>query len=475
MIKEGIISLTPEERNQVEDLIPDIIEAISGGYIGDNRQLEIGEIDALSADKTPIKVKIFVGNNLSLKHADGYYQTNDPKNPTDNLILIQQFHFAPYFKGLSGLDLKLTKIATGNENIGLEKLRKVLKHELIHAKDPAENQHYSNRGYKSDNAEVYYKSWTEFQTMTGQFFEAITTGVDRALRLGMSKDDILKALNNILQYYSGKTKIFNQEAKDFIQGSGKRNIFQSIINFFTKFKSAIEDYAEFLSMIKKYNPEGYKEFLTDLYKTIDQAKDRLKTLQEMQQINEVKRFQELAGILNEEANAEQAAEKGLEDFLGDIKSAASTIKPSPKDGQVKEGLITLFAIAAGAPGLLNLLGKGADLIGQYFSQGAVNSTKIGSALQKAGHKLEHKYIEGIAFLLKKAYPKDFGNEDPFDETSSLHDAAHGIYAAILAAAAVGSGMEAYNAVNLIIKGLEGGAAAFKSAEVAQLAQKIIAA
>jgi hypothetical protein len=195
----------------------------------------------------------------------------------------------------------------------------------------------------------------------------------------------------------------------------------------------------------------------------------------MEQINEVKRFQQLAGILNEEANAEQTAEKGLEDFLGDLKSAASTIKPSSKDGQVKEGLLTLFAVVAGAPGLLNLLGKGADLIGQYFSQGNVSSTKIGSALQKAGHKLEHKYIEGIAFLLKKAYPKDYGNEDPFDETSSLHDAAHGIYAAILAAAAVGSGVEAYNAVNVIIKGLEGGAAAFKSAEVAQLAQKIAAA
>ncbi len=195
----------------------------------------------------------------------------------------------------------------------------------------------------------------------------------------------------------------------------------------------------------------------------------------MQQINEIKRMQQLAGLLIEaEANAEQAAEKGLEDFLGDIKSAASTIKLSPKDGQVKEGLITLFAITAGAPGLLNLLGKGADLIGQYFSQGNVNSTKIGSALQKAGHKLEHKYIEGIAFLLKKAYPKDFGNEDPFDETSSLYDAAHGIYAAILAAAAIGSGVEAYNAANLIIKGLEAGAAAFKSAEVVQLAQKIAA-
>jgi hypothetical protein len=200
-------------------------------------------------------------------------------------------------------------------------------------------------------------------------------------------------------------------------------------------------------------------------------------IQEMKSnINEVIRMQQLAGIITEvEANAEQAAEKGLVDFLGDLKSAASTIKPSSKDGEVKEGLLTLFAVTAGAPGLLSLLGKGADLIGQYFSQGIITSTKIGAALQKAGHKLEHKYIEGIAFLLKKAYPKSYGDQDPFDTTSSLHDAAHGIYAAILAAAAIGSGIEAANAVNLIVKGLEGGAAAFKTAEVVQLAQKIAAA
>jgi hypothetical protein len=196
----------------------------------------------------------------------------------------------------------------------------------------------------------------------------------------------------------------------------------------------------------------------------------------LQLIQEAKRLQKLAGIISEvEANAEVAAEKGLTDFLGDLKSAASTIKPSPKDGEIQEGLLTLFAVAAGAPGLINLLGKGADLIGQYFSQGTVNSTKVGVALQKAGHKLEHKYIEAIAFLLKKAYPKDYGNQDPFDESSQLHDTAHGIYAAILAAAAIGSGVEAANAVNLIVKGLEGGAAAFKTAEVAQLAQKIAAA
>lgn len=186
------------------------------------------------------------------------------------------------------------------------------------------------------------------------------------------------------------------------------------------------------------------------------------------------RMQQLAGLITEATDpTEQTAEKGLADFLGDLKSAS--ISPSPNDGEVKEGLITLGAIVAGAPGLLNLLGKGADLIGQYFSQGTIASTKVGAALQKAGHKLEHKYIEAIASLLKKAYPQKYNNQDPFNDKSDLHDAAHGIYAAILAAAAVGSGVEAANAISVAVKAIEGGAAMFKTAEVMQLANKILAA
>lgn len=178
----------------------------------------------------------------------------------------------------------------------------------------------------------------------------------------------------------------------------------------------------------------------------------------------------------DEANIGQEVEKGLLDILGDLKSAASTIKPSPKDEEINEiGPGTVYALAVGAPGLINLLGKAVDGAANYFSYGAVGSTKVGQFLQKKGHKLEEKYIEGISFLLKKAYPKKFGNQDPLDKESSLYDAAHGIYAALLASAAVVSGFEAANAVNLVIKGLEGGAAAFKAAEVVQLVQKILAA
>ena len=174
--------------------------------------------------------------------------------------------------------MDFTKMMTGNENPGIDTLRKTLTHELIHAKDPALNHKFLKEPYDPGNEKVYYKSWTEFQTMTGQFFEAITTSVDRAVKLKMTKEEILSALDSILQFYSGKQTTFNQNAKDFIQGSGKRTAFQSLVNKFTNYSSAIDTYDSYIRMIKKYNPEGYKEFLTDLYKTVDDAKDKTKKL-----------------------------------------------------------------------------------------------------------------------------------------------------------------------------------------------------
>jgi hypothetical protein len=310
ILQEGTLQLTPEERQQVEKIIPDVIRVISGEYVGDNMMRYIADIDGISADKTPIKVKIYVGNDLSEKKADGYYQTNDPKNPTDNVILVQQFALQPYFN--SGE--KVYSTLTGDKSVGIEAVRRILKHELIHAKDPSRNQHYLKEPYDPKDKAVYYKSWSEFQTMTGQFFEAITTGVDRALDLGMPKEKILKVLNNILKVYSGKTTItgketLTQDTADFIQGTGKRNIFQALIKFAentissiagTKILNSLDTYVLYLNNIKKYNPEGYKEFLKDLYKTIDQAKDKLNNLKEMKYINEAKRLQQLAGIITEE-------------------------------------------------------------------------------------------------------------------------------------------------------------------------------
>ncbi len=480
ILQEGTLQLTSDERSQVENMLPDILKAVSGKYIGDNMAREIGVINAISADKTPIKVKVFVGNDLSQQNSQGYYRTNDRENPEDNEILLQQFHFAPYFKGLSGLDMKVTKLATGSQNPGIERLRTVLKHELIHAKDPAINQRHRNEPYNRSSEESYYKSWTEFQTMTGQFFEAITTGVDRALKLGMTKDEVLKALDNIVNYYAGKEKSFNQYAKDFIQGTGKRNAFQSIINFVINLPSEINDYAGFIKMIQKYNPEGYKEFLKDLYKTVDQAKKELKNLKEMQYTDETKRFQQLAGITVEAEEsstdpvANKDAEQGLKSALSILQSGVNSVKPSSEDGKIDEAAGLVLGLVASAPGLINLAGKAVNSIASIFQKDKKKGTVVGNALKHWGHELEDAYIAAIADILKKIYPKSFGNESVEDKTSALYDAAHSIYAAILAAAAITSGMGAMDAHSLIAKGLEGGLSAFKTSEIVTLAKKIAA-
>jgi hypothetical protein len=283
-LNEGVIQLTSEERNQIEKMIPRIIDVIEKKYLKPDQFEGIGYINFTSADGTPGKVYVWVGNDMP--SASGYHQRKDFKDLNDNYIVIQQNSYSPYFNVLWNTYSNFI----GDKNMGIELLRKTLKHELIHAKDPAINQHVSPLTYKnydSSKPELYYKSWIEFQTMTGQFFESIITGVDRIMKSDPSEKNVRKieiALNDILNFYSGKSKTIKQETIDFIQNTdaNNKNIFQKIITFVSKASgvtllnlNAFFVYNDFISKIKKYHPEAYNEFLKDLYKTIDQCKDSI--------------------------------------------------------------------------------------------------------------------------------------------------------------------------------------------------------
>jgi hypothetical protein len=203
-------------------------------------------------------------------------------------------------------------------------------------------------------------------------------------------------------------------------------------------------------------------------------------IKKMQYINEAKRFQKLAGILlteNEQvAIVTDKVEDKMDAFKNQLQSFAKTVKPSPKDKKLNEldPATTIFTIVAGAPGLLSFLGKGADVIGSLFSGGKVKSTIIGKALQDAGHSLEHAYIDGIASILTGFYPETYANQNQHDKSSVLHDHCHAIYAAIVGAAALVSGMGALNTTG-VVSALEAGASGIKTGEVLALAQKIAAA
>jgi hypothetical protein len=173
--------------------------------------------------------------------------------------------------------------------------------------------------------------------------------------------------------------------------------------------------------------------------------------------------------------SEKDAELGLKNALSILKSETNNIKPSPKDGEIKEGIGLTLGLIAGAPGLMSALGKGVNYISSFFQKDGKKGTVVGNALKKWGHKLEDSYIGIIGGMLKKSFPETYGLQDVHDKTTALYDAAHGIYASILVAAAVSSGMGALEAHNAIASGLEGGLAAFKGAEVTGLASKIAAA
>lgn len=200
-------------------------------------------------------------------------------------------------------------------------------------------------------------------------------------------------------------------------------------------------------------------------------------------INEIRRMQQLAGIINESLHIKEneedivvnQIEDGLEDFAKDLKSFSKTVKPSPKNSQLKEfePVTTIATLIVGAPGILSFLGKGVDGIVKYFNP-QTEKTVLGQALQKAGRKLEHAYIDGIAGMLTGLYPNLYKNQDVHDERSVLHDHAHTVYAAIVGAAAIVTLGGAAHATG-IVKGLETAAGGLKIGEVMALAKKIVAA
>ena len=196
----------------------------------------------------------------------------------------------------------------------------------------------------------------------------------------------------------------------------------------------------------------------------------------MQYINEAKRWQKLAGIITEAETtqpdpvAEKDAEQGLKQALATLNSGISTIKPSPKDGELKESLT--LGLIAGAPGLISLLGKATNGISSLFQKDKKKGTVVGNALKKWGHKLEENYITVIGTILLKSFPSAYSGQDVNDKSTALYDHAHGVYAAMLAAAAMSSGLGAAQAHSAIAAGLEGGLTAFKASEVVTLAQKI---
>ena len=323
LITESRIMLSDSERKQIERLIPEIIKKLESDDIvvsqrTNKKKLKpmkkgfniyvwqpsnrhpnniVGKIEYKLADGTPAAATIIVDDDAP--HCNAYFEPNDKDNHSDNEIVIQQKMLKKMLDYLKpektfGTGVGVLKKQWLREIIDIdfvkERIRSILTHELIHAKDPGCNHHVYVEPYEETSTDFYFKSSKELVALSSEFFEGLTVAVESALKRSSSKKnklDIIKCLDDILEYYSGKKSSLDESTLKFMKMSGVKSVFtltqlaKSVVilvnNLLTepiKEPSQMNKYQYFISEIKKSNPDGYKVFLKNLWKTISELKQK---------------------------------------------------------------------------------------------------------------------------------------------------------------------------------------------------------
>ena len=322
LIKESRITITDSEREQIEKLVPEIIKKLETTIVISERTRKrkmkpmkksltiyvwepinrhpdniVGKIKYNLADGTPAVANIVVDGDAP--HLNAYFEPNDKDNHLDNEIVIQQKPLKKIVDFLKsektfGTGVRVLKRQWVREIIDIdflkERIRSLLTHELIHAKDPACNQHFYVEPYEETSADFYFRSSKELVALSSEFFEGITIAVKSALSRSSSKQNkiaIMKSLDDILQYYSGKKALLDESTQKFMKEAGVQSVFtltqlaksavvivNNLFNKPLKQTTQMSNYQWFISEIKKNNPEGYKLFLKNLWKTISELKEK---------------------------------------------------------------------------------------------------------------------------------------------------------------------------------------------------------
>jgi len=292
LLSEARLKLLPDEMELLNSLVPKYVEIFKNSNINDfknGNDKNLGTFNYKMANGEDAVISFFVSyrENNNIK---GWFNSNDRNNLKDQIIALNINYYSPAFSPMLS---KVFNTITGMD--GSEEIRETLYHEMIHAKDPARNNHFLKEPYDSSKAQLYYSTWAEFVTMTGQFMEAIINKVndnindilkDKSLtkeKYDKKITNIGNILQNILDFYSGQ-KTLSNETKYFIEGT-KGNAIQNFMRKVTQFGEELFDmeltgyqlnhFIASLNMIKKYNPEGWKEFHKDLYLTIQECVDKI--------------------------------------------------------------------------------------------------------------------------------------------------------------------------------------------------------
>lgn len=302
-INEGVIKLTPGEKAQINNLVLKIEEIIiSNDFSNANvivkgpkgsedeikgiNSIELGEFKYLFADKKPGILKVYISDCKSvpenLRNGLGYawYRPNDPQNLEDGQVVINASEFS------SNLQNKY-------EERHREKLRSVLTHEIIHAKDP----NFNHLKGKEETNKDYSTRDEEIKAFTAQFIDLIENKVEKWIEINKDKmndtgkqnevDMIGQILNNLLLIFSRQLShdSLNRNISDFIEDFNL-----NINNLNRRFKFGTDEFENFnrvygtsllsavigrLIEIKEGEPKRYKKFINTLYRSISELFDKL--------------------------------------------------------------------------------------------------------------------------------------------------------------------------------------------------------
>ena len=181
------------------------------------------------------------------------------------------------------------------EYISRKNLYLTLYHEMMHATDPSQSTKYNPKymlTYNEFDDEKYWGHPIEFRAITNEFLEALEMEYER--RLLMIKNPEQKkyhnqSLDNLLGYFS-KNEELSKLTLDILRRVNDEEVLENLISkslsdlttlypgisdFINAKKDEEPYYITYIELIKKHNPKGWPRFLTMLYKSIEDLKNKI--------------------------------------------------------------------------------------------------------------------------------------------------------------------------------------------------------
>ena len=170
-----------------------------------------------------------------------------------------------------------------------------LYHEMLHATDPTQSTKYNPKymlTYNEFSDEKYWGHPIEFRAISNEFLEGLEMDIERRLESIKNPDYkkyLIRSLDNLLGYFS-RGESLNKLTIDILKRVNDEDVLENMIsksltNLTTAYPNISdlvvkkdEDepyYLTYLENIKKYNPKMWPRFLTMLYKSIEDLRNKI--------------------------------------------------------------------------------------------------------------------------------------------------------------------------------------------------------